>query len=41
MVMAKSLETKDTKAVKSFNCKQNKSYDDNNFQQIIAPGNVS
>ncbi|CAO1403359.1 unnamed protein product [Diamesa serratosioi] len=34
--MAKSLE-KNTKAVKSFNCKQNKNYDDNNFQQIIAP----
>lgn len=35
--MAKASE-KDTKACKSFNCKQNKSYDDNNFQQIIAPG---
>lgn len=35
--MAKLAE-KNTKACKSFNCKQNKSYDDNNFQQIIAPG---
>lgn len=37
--MAKASE-KSTKACKSFNCKQNKTYDDNNFQQIIAPGNL-
>ena len=37
--MAKSVE-RNKKVVKSSNYKQNKSYDDNNFQQIIAPGNM-